>query len=405
MGSGVSTLPDELTQEEVLRVCGNKFNQVEFDKIKNEAGMCSKENFIALLQHAQEDEVNKLFLRFSPSGQMDSRTFVKMMKDTKILNSKTFTNVDADLAFTRARTKLGPSAKSIPYELFRESCVVDIAEKKGCTAADILFELSRAEGPVLNGTTQVDNVRLHDAPVRRGSTGVVNTSIPKLDEIKKSATKHDDLNTDYLFPLFMQFCPGGELDSKTFVKFMNDADVIDKSFTTGDCDIIFQKVKFTISSNNPGAYSASSQVKKISFDHFVHIALICVAEKKGMTMQALIDSICVCQGPTSSGTVAGANRFHDDKSTYPISALGSSDAAGHIKPSKSHEGSPMKQPSTVGRSPSKSASKEGAIIKAAEEIVVRKMASIEGTPSRRGSRLSRSASLEELDLSQVPAGI
>ena len=73
-----------------------------------------------------------------------------------------------DIIFQKTRVKLGAASKAIPYELFRLMAVPDIALKRGSDLNDLLFELSRAEGPSSTGTT-ADDVRLHAAPVRRNS--------------------------------------------------------------------------------------------------------------------------------------------------------------------------------------------------------------------------------------------
>ena len=189
------------------------------------------------------------------------------------------------------------------------------------------------------------------------------------------------------------------MDSRTFVKMMVDTQIVDKAFTTGDCDIIFQKVKFAVSNVGAGSYSATAQGKKISFDHFTHIALLSVSEKKGMPIQAVIDQICLCTGPSITGTVAEANRFHDDKSTYPIAHQRSMEASPTKKQSleikREKSGELVKQKS-IERSPSKNKAEAG--------TGIIKLASMERSPSRRGSRVGKSSSMEGLGLSEVPPG-
>lgn len=158
-------------------------------------------------------------------------------------------------------------------------------------------------------------------------------------------------------------------------------------------DLIFQKVKFAVSQTGAGSYTASSQGKKISFDHFVHIALLSVAEKKKMPVQTLIDAMCLIDGPVLMGTTPDAVRFHDDKSTYPITAQKSSDIGAGIKKIKSTDRSISRQTSKVSSSPSKDDA--GAVIQ--------KKASVERA-SRKNSAVLKSGSLEELALSDVPPG-
>ena len=204
MGSGVSSLPESLTEEEAKRFARNKFNQEQFDQLKAEDGTISRSNFLMALESVQEHDLHDVFMKFSPNGQMDSRTFVKMMKDTKLLNSKTFTNADADIIFQKAKARLGTSFKAIPYELFHETVIPEVALKKNMDVRDVIFEITKTSGPVLNGT-QADDVRLHNAPARRASdAGKTSSTIAKIDEkLMKSPTLVDDLHTEALQSLFM----------------------------------------------------------------------------------------------------------------------------------------------------------------------------------------------------------
>lgn len=79
MGSGLSILPEFLTEEEVKRIARGKFNQATFDSLKTFDGLISREDFMNALQTAQENDIEVLFQKFCPNGQMESKTFVKMM--------------------------------------------------------------------------------------------------------------------------------------------------------------------------------------------------------------------------------------------------------------------------------------------------------------------------------------
>lgn len=407
MGSGISTLPEYLTEEEVKRITRERFNQTQFNSFKEENGTISKANFTTLMLNAQDNYVNELFLKFTgESGQMDSRTFVKLAKDAKLINSKTFTPGDADIIFHKAKARYGSATKTISYEVFKEMVVYEIATKLGVSVNDVMLELSKCDGPVLTGT-HADDVRLHNAPARRASDGPRTIEKKNSNLILKMPT-NPDLNTELLLALFMSFCPSGEMDSRTFMKMMIDCKILDKNFTNADCDLVFQKVKFAVSNTNAGSYSATAQGKKITFDHFVHIALLYVAEKKSMSLQALVDEMCLCPGPTLMATNPDAVRFHDDKSTYPLSSQKSGDASAPVQRQKSVEVGKQKSmdlnrqksverspDKPIGRSPSK-----------AEAESIQKLGSMERSPSRRGSgRLNRGTSIPELALSDVPSSV
>jgi len=91
---------------------------------------------------------------------MDSRTFIKLCRDTKLLNKKDLTSPDADIIFQKVKSKLLSSSKSINFETFRSHVIPEIASRKGLPVEDIVYKLSRAEGPVLTGVTQPSNVSI-----------------------------------------------------------------------------------------------------------------------------------------------------------------------------------------------------------------------------------------------------
>ncbi|OEH75414.1 tubulin polymerization-promoting protein family member 3 [Cyclospora cayetanensis] len=92
------------------------------------------------------------------TGDMDGRTFTKILKDSKVLDSKV-TAVDADLIFAKVKSK---GAKKINYAEFEEALRL-VAAKKGVEVGKVQAEIAKegAEGPVLHGT-KADNVRFHD---------------------------------------------------------------------------------------------------------------------------------------------------------------------------------------------------------------------------------------------------
>lgn len=122
-----------------------------------------------------EDKCKIVFNMFcsSTNGEMDSKTFIKLCKDTKLI-SKTFTAGDADLVFQKAKVRAsGPATtgsyssgvihgKRVNYEVFRAIAVPCIAEKKGVSTDDVVFAIAKSEGPSLNNATSADAVRFHD---------------------------------------------------------------------------------------------------------------------------------------------------------------------------------------------------------------------------------------------------
>lgn len=103
--------------------------------------------------------LEQAYLAYTKGGpDMDGRTFVKILKDSKLFDSK-FTQVDADLIFAGVKAK---GAKKITYGDF-EAAMEKVAAKKGDTVASLTAKIGKegAEGPILYGT-RTDSVRFHD---------------------------------------------------------------------------------------------------------------------------------------------------------------------------------------------------------------------------------------------------
>lgn len=49
MGSAASTLPEKLSENEIRQLCGTRFRQEEYDKLKDHEGCVSKENFLLVI--------------------------------------------------------------------------------------------------------------------------------------------------------------------------------------------------------------------------------------------------------------------------------------------------------------------------------------------------------------------
>ena len=116
----------------------------------------------------------------------------------------------------------------------------------------------------------------------------------------------------------MKFCPKGEMDSKTFIKLLRDSGVVDRKFTSGDADLIFQKSKAKASNPAAGAYSSGLvHGKRVNFDIFRAVAVPCIAEKKNVPVENIVAFFAKAEGPQLHGTTtADAVKFHDDQSTF-----------------------------------------------------------------------------------------
>ncbi|CAJ1388080.1 unnamed protein product [Effrenium voratum] len=102
---------------------------------------------------------------------------------------------------------------------------------------------------------------------------------------------------------FRAFCgckPG--MDGKTFAKLCKDSNLVDKSLTKTDVDIIFAKV----------VQKGHRRMYLEQFDS----ALELIADKRGMKLEDVWSHVRSCGGPVLNSTKADAVRFYDDKSTY-----------------------------------------------------------------------------------------
>ncbi|CXJ25977.1 p25-alpha family protein, putative [Plasmodium berghei] len=89
---------------------------------------------------------------------MDSRTFVKILKDSKLLNKK-ITAVDADITFAKVKTQ---GSKRIKYDQFVEA-IKYITEKNKLDYDQFVEKLCNeaSNGPILYGT-KAEATRFHD---------------------------------------------------------------------------------------------------------------------------------------------------------------------------------------------------------------------------------------------------
>ncbi|CAD2105635.1 p25-alpha family protein, putative [Plasmodium vinckei brucechwatti] len=117
---------------------------------------------------------------------MDSRTFVKILKDSKLL-SKKITAVDADLAFAKVKTK---GSKRIQYDQFVEA-IRHLTEKYKLDYDQFVEKLCNeaSNGPILYGT-KAEATRFHDD--KSTYTGVHKLGGPTT--VDKNRTQFSDIS-------------------------------------------------------------------------------------------------------------------------------------------------------------------------------------------------------------------
>ena len=134
MGSGssianVSDVPDVLFQGDVERLCGHRFDQGKFDSAKNSDGFISKEIFVKALIEYHERQLVALFNRCCPACDMESRTFVKIIRDSGLFDERNLTSADVDIIFKKSIAKEYIPTTAISFETFRHFSLQEIATK------------------------------------------------------------------------------------------------------------------------------------------------------------------------------------------------------------------------------------------------------------------------------------
>ncbi|GBF90596.1 hypothetical protein Rsub_03168 [Raphidocelis subcapitata] len=93
-----------------------------------------------------------------------------------------------------------------------------------------------------------------------------------------------------------------EMDGKAFIKLARDTELLGGALTPTEVDLIFARVK-------------SKGARRVGFEQFL-TALSAVAEKKGVSFEAVVSQVLSAGGPIAHATKADNVRLHDDRSTY-----------------------------------------------------------------------------------------
>lgn len=96
--------------------------------------------------------------------------------------------------------------------------------------------------------------------------------------------------------------PQNEMDNSHFSKMLKECKIVDAKYTATDVDLLFSRIK-------------SKGARKITFQQMRDLAVPDIAARKKVSPESIIAQISAAS-PASSGTVADAVKFHDDKSQY-----------------------------------------------------------------------------------------
>lgn len=175
MGSGASALrmlPERLTERDAERFCGIRFNKGQFDALKGTDGTIDRAEMIKAMSVYTEREVANLFGAYCPNGEMDSHTFLKLLRDGKFLSKKGMSANEVDLVFEKSRRSLIVLSKTISYECFREYTIPEVASRVQMTVDEMLYKLSRMESPKLSNVTETRPYHLHETTDKRISHSI-----------------------------------------------------------------------------------------------------------------------------------------------------------------------------------------------------------------------------------------
>ena len=271
MGSGVSSLPESFTEEELKTVCSERCNDsylynavfnnhMVFDSLKEENGLIDRSRFLEICNDSCEQEVLRLFLGFC-DGNMDVDTYTKLCYHTKMLSKKHLTRQDAIDLFNSFR-KLKPR---LNYSVFRYEIVPAIAEKRGCKVRDLIVKLSRVEIPDNPKTIKAYGSFVNDEDeekekddaasqspdyilrmlaavriqsMRRAWTARdVSVKLKELHRLESQLIEHmsssksvssiADVNLEQMCKeVFLGFSPCGEMTRREFIRFCHDTEII-----------------------------------------------------------------------------------------------------------------------------------------------------------------------------------
>lgn len=250
-------------------------------------------------------EAFKAFCSFGKGNpdQMEGKTWAKMMRDCNIFDKK-FTPTSADIIFSKAKPK---GERVIRIQDFCKALQL-VAQEKGLAYEEIVQKITSAGGPSSSGT-KADSVKFHDDKSMYTGAYAANVGASKDAKVRTDwkSTRERPVAPKGLKSVFNAFCTfgGGSvgmMDNAKFAKCCTDCGILDRKFTSTDADIIFMKVK-------------AKNERKIYFEDFLW-ALLLISEAKNKAFDIIADMIISSGGPASSGTIADAVKFFDDKSLY-----------------------------------------------------------------------------------------
>lgn len=151
---------EEMAAQAIQKAARGRNSRLEMSRIDS-APVLDAATVSQMLGPQGSENLRQAFLKFAPSGDMDGRSFAKMMVDSG-LTGKKFKSTDADLIFAKCKKAAGgASVLKISFHIFESVALEPIADKLKISVADVADALSNSGGPVNRGTV-AENVRFHD---------------------------------------------------------------------------------------------------------------------------------------------------------------------------------------------------------------------------------------------------
>jgi hypothetical protein len=296
---------------------------------------------------------------------LDSSKFLKLCVDGHLFD-RFYSRNDVDIVYMKHRASAAAggahAARKMNFECF-QNALLEIAFKKGQRLGALIDHISfrTAGGPSNNHGTIAEANRFYDDKTLftgvAARAGTVNSVFNSMHESSKGLEYEYDAGNSlhpgniYASPdavaaeapattedidmsvtgeqlecvrqLFTSFAAsskkssgkgdGGSsseepaVDSTRFAKLCVDGALFDDMFAREHVDIVFAKYKS----------QKASLKRRMDFEGFQR-ALLEIATKKKTPLGDMVDALVTSaiSGPSLNGTMAEANRFHDDKSTY-----------------------------------------------------------------------------------------
>jgi len=291
-------------------------------------------------------EVFVKFCNFGKRGatqtEMDGRTFVKLLKESKVMDNG-LTTTDADMVFAKCSTKRKLDLKAFTGAL------KELAEKAEVEFDSMLDQIKACAGPGTGSATKTGKVARgldtahtatsanvktivdkekqgldglldrSEADVRGVKKGYDNSKLNRLgsvenpipearggtdseEETPRASEASKASNAGSMKAVFIKFCNFGkrgaqvkEMDGRSFVKLLKECKVLSTGLTTTDADMVFAKC---------------STKRKLTLKSF-QSALKQLSEKPAATKsyEEMVEMILTCGGPgtgkaTKTGKVA-----------------------------------------------------------------------------------------------------